>query len=251
MWNENYKKRYARHLTMPSWNEDAQKKISRAKVLIVGAGGLGSAASLFVAAAGVGTIVIVDSDTVEPSNLNRQVLFTPSDIGASKAEKAGDRLKALNPDCEVLAHDIKVDSENAGDFFKDADVALDCTDGFPNKYLLNDTAVATGTPLAHAGVLAWSGQMFFIEPGKGPCLRCVFPNPPPEGKYPTSETVGILGAVAGMFGSLQAAEAIKFIAGAGERLVGRMLTFDALYMQWQTVKISRDEKCPACGGIKP
>ncbi len=250
MWNEEQRERYARQWVLPSWSEEAQSKLARSRALVVGAGGLGCPASFYLAAAGVGAIVMVDPDSVELSNLNRQILHSTADLNRPKVQSAKEKLEALNPDCKVEIHQVNLDGQNASDFFENADIVLDCTDGFPNKYLLNDIAVSTGSPLVHAGVLAWGGQLFFIMPGRGPCLRCVFPKPPEDGRFPDSKTVGILGAVAGVVGTIQATEAIKFLTGVGSTLVGRMLTYDALSMQWQEVRITKDETCPACGVSK-
>ena len=247
MWTEQQKARYARQWVLPGWSEEAQAELAGAKVLIVGAGGLGSPAAYYLVAAGAGNIALVDSDNVELSNLNRQLLHTTADIDRPKVESAAEKLEALNPDCNIEIHSLQLDSNNASSFFENADVAIDCTDGFPSKYLLNDTAVATDTPLVHSGVLAWGGQIFFIKPREGPCLRCIFPKPPKDGSFPSSSTVGILGAAAGVMGAIEAIEAIKYITGIGSNLIGRMLTFDALKMQWQLLNISKDEACAACG----
>ncbi len=250
MWTKEQRQRYARQWALPGWSEEAHMKLVRSRVLVVGAGGLGSPAAFYLAAAGVGTIELVDPDSVELSNLNRQILHCTRDIDRPKVESAKEKLEALNPECNVVIHQELIDAKNAPEFFRRADIVLDCTDGFPNKYLLNDIAVAVGKPLVHAGVLAWIGQVFFVLPGEGPCLRCVFPSPPEAGTAPTSLTMGILGSVAGVMGAIEATEAIKYITGTGSLLVGRMLTYDALSMQWQQVRISRDENCRVCGGSK-
>jgi len=250
MLTDEQRKRYARQWPLPGWSEEAHLKLARSRILVVGAGGLGSAAAYYLAAAGAGTIILADPDSVELSNLNRQILHCTKDIDRPKVESAKEKLEALNPECSVIIYREQLDSKNAHKFFEKADVVLDCTDGFPSKYLLNDVAVATGKPLVHAGVLAWSGQVFFVWPGKGPCLRCVFPEPPKEGTAPSSLTMGILGAVAGVMGAIEATEAIKYITGTGSLLVGRMLTYDAMSMQWQQVRIARDASCSVCGGSK-
>lgn len=248
MWRDDQKQRYARQWILPAWSEEVQKKLAAARVLVVGAGGLGSPTCYYLAAAGIGKIILADPDTVELSNLNRQILHTTKDIGRPKVQSAAEKLEALNPDCKIEARREKITEKNAADFFNGVDAAIDCTDGFANKYLLNDSAVEYNVPLVHAGVLAWSGQLFVVMPKRGPCLRCIFPKPPKQGTYPTSATVGILGTAAGVFGVMEANEAIKIVAGIGEPLIGRMMVYDGLIASWQILNIKRDPKCPVCGG---
>jgi len=247
MWTNEQKARYARQLVLSSWGEEGQEKLSRSSVLVVGCGGLGSGALYYLVAAGVGNIKIIDGDTVELSNLNRQILHSTDDLGRPKTESAMEKLRALNPDCNIEARRQKIALRQAEEIFREFDIVLDCTDGFDNKYMLNDASTSTGVPLVHAGVLAWGGQVFVVLPGKGPCLRCVFPSPPPDAGVSDGSTVGILGVAAGMAGIIQAAEAMKFLIGKGEGLIGRMIAFDVFSMRFGRMNISRDEKCSACG----
>lgn len=250
MWTNEQKARYARQFVLYSWGQEGQERLARAKVLVAGCGGLGSGALYYMVAAGVGNITVADHDTVELSNLNRQILHSTGDLGRHKTESAAEKLRALNPDCNIEELRSRIQRDEAGELFRKFDIVLDCTDGFDNKYLLNDASISAGTPLAHAGVLGWGGQVFLVLPGKGPCLRCVFPSPPDPAGAPDSSEVGILGAVAGMAGIIQAAEAMKFLIGKGEGLVGRMIAFDAFSMQFNRMNISRSETCPACGKSK-
>lgn len=202
---------------------------------------------MYLAAAGIGHIVIADGDSVEMSNLNRQILHNTSDVGRPKAASAKEKLLALNPDIKVDAVLEKLGPENAIDHFEQSDVILDCTDGFPSKYLLNDAAVLTSKPLVHAGVLGFNGQVMVIIPGQSACLRCLFPEPPPEGEVPTCAEAGVMGVVTASIGTIQAAETIKLIADKGTLLTDRMLTFDALDMRWMEMAVKKSPKCPICG----
>lgn len=247
MLDESKIQRYARQLVLKDWSVKAQERLLNAHVLIAGAGGLGSPVAYYLAAAGVGHITIADGDVVELSNLNRQILFATCDIGRPKALVAKEKVEALNPDCHVEALPIRLTPENALEQFRKADIAIDCTDGFPSKYLMNDAAVLARKPLVHAGVLAFEGHVTLIQPGISPCIRCVFPEPPPQGFMPSCAQAGIMGTVAASMGLIQATEAIKYIAGLGSLLSGRELIFNALEMRWMEVVIHRNPKCSICG----
>ena len=240
------RERYSRHITLKDVGLSGQIKLLESKILIVGAGGLGSPAALYLAAAGVGTLGIADADEVDLSNLQRQVIHSVKDIGRNKTDSAADRIRALNPDVRVNALQLRVTPENVDALIKDYDFILDCTDNFASKYLLNDACVQAGKPFCHAGILRYSGQLMTYVPGQGPCLRCVFGDPPPEGSSPTCRETGILGAVPGVIGCLQAMEAIKYVAGTGELLTGSLLMYDALHQEFQKLPVRRDRKCPVC-----
>ncbi|MHB1127128.1 MAG: thiazole biosynthesis adenylyltransferase ThiF [Bacillota bacterium] len=239
--------RYSRHIILQEMGGKGQKKLLGSKVLVVGAGGLGSPASLYLAAAGVGTIGIVDSDTVDLSNLQRQILHSTADVGKPKTESAQETLNSLNPDVNVIAYPTRLDKDNIRDMIRDYDVIIDGVDNFPTRFLLNDACVFTGKPLVEAGILRWDGMVMTIIPGEGPCYRCVFPEPPPNGAVPSCQEAGVLGAVAGVMGVLQAAEAIKLLLGVGKNLVGRLLIFDAMETRFREVKVDKNPRCPVCG----
>jgi molybdopterin/thiamine biosynthesis adenylyltransferase/rhodanese-related sulfurtransferase len=244
--------RYRRHLTLPEVGEEGQAKLLAARVLVLGAGGLGSPAALYLAAAGVGTVGIVDSDVVDPSNLQRQVLHTVDRTGQPKTESARAALTALNPDVRVVAFQERFTAANAERILEGFDVVLDGGDNFATRYLLNDACVLLGKPLVHGSVFRFEGQVTTVLPGKGPCYRCLFPTPPPPELAPSCAEAGILGVLPGVIGLLQATEAIKLVLGAGAPLVGRLLTYDALGGRFAELQLRRDPACVACGeGARP
>lgn len=227
---------------------DGQTKLKNAKVLVIGAGGLGSPASLYLAAAGVGTLGIVDFDRVESHNLQRQLLHTDASIGALKTESAAARLRAANPHITVREHTLTVSTENAVSLFSDYDVIVDGTDTFPIRYLNNDAAVLAKRPLVHGSIFRFEGTVSVFAPQQGgPCYRCLFPDPPSPGTVPTCDQSGVLGALCGVIGSLQALETIKLITGIGEALVGRVLTYDSLRQEFRTLRLQKNPACRSCG----
>ena len=240
-------KRYSRHLIMPEVGVDGQKKLKAGSVLCIGAGGLGSPAAMYLAAAGVGRIGIVDFDVVDFSNLQRQLLHGTSDVGRSKLESAKDRLRDLNPHIEIDTYETTVSSENALDLFKPYDVILDGTDNFPTRYLVNDACVLTGKPNAYGSIFRFEGQASVFATKEGPCYRCLYPEPPPPGLVPSCAEGGVLGVLPGIIGVIQATEAIKLILGIGEPLIGRFLIYDALKMRFRELKLRKDPACPVCG----
>ncbi|MFH1784782.1 MAG: molybdopterin-synthase adenylyltransferase MoeB [bacterium] len=239
--------RYSRQILLSDLGGKGQEKLLDAKVLIIGAGGLGSPCALYLASAGVGQLGIVDYDKVELNNLQRQIVHSTDSVGTSKVESAKVRLNAINPDVNVVAHNVRLDSSNIMDVIKDYDIVVDGSDNFPTRYLVNDACVLAGKPLSHGGILKFSGQVLTILPGKSACYRCLFSEPPPPGLVPSCQEAGILGAVAGVIGTIQANEVLKYILGIGELLAGRMLIFDALESFFRQVKVPRDPKCPVCG----
>ncbi|RMH14860.1 MAG: molybdopterin-synthase adenylyltransferase MoeB, partial [Gemmatimonadetes bacterium] len=239
--------RYARHLVLPEVGPAGQARLKDARVLLVGAGGLGSPAALYLAAAGVGTLGIVDHDVVDATNLQRQVLHGTSDVGRSKLDSAAETLAEVNPHVRVERHEARLTSENALALLGDYEVVVDGTDNFPTRYLVNDACVLTGRPNVYGSVLRWEGQAsVFAAPG-GPCYRCLFREPPPPGLVPNCAEGGVLGVLPGIIGSLQALETIKLLLGVGEPLVGRLLIFDALALDWREVRLRRNPECPVCG----
>ena len=239
--------RYSRHIILQEVGVKGQKKLLNASVLIIGAGGLGAPAALYLAAAGVGTIGIVDADEVDLSNLQRQVIHTTNDVGKAKVKSAAETMEAINPDVTVKTYRTFVDSTNIMDLIKDYDFIIDGTDNFPAKFLINDACVMAGKPFSHAGIIRYKGQLMTYVPGEGPCYRCVFKNPPPKDAVPTCKQAGVIGAMGGVIGSLQAMEAIKYIIGKGELLTGKLLTYDALKMEFHTIKLPKDHHCAVCG----
>ena len=240
--------RYSRHIILKEVGAKGQKKLLNAKVLIIGAGGLGAPAALYLAAAGVGTIGIVDADEVDLSNLQRQVIHTTADLGKPKVESAKETMNAINPDVKVNTYHEFITSDNIMDIIKDYDFIIDGTDNFPAKFLINDACVMAKKPFSHAGIIRFKGQLMTYVPGKGPCYRCVFKNPPPKDAVPTCKQAGVIGAMGGVIGSLQAMEAIKYIIGKGDLLTGYLLTFDALKMDFHKIKLPKDtSKCAVCG----
>ena len=240
-------KRYSRHLIMPEVGVDGQKTLKAGSVLCIGAGGLGSPAAMYLAAAGVGRIGMVDFDVVDFSNLQRQLLHGTSSVGRSKLESARDRLRDLNPHVEIDTYETTVSSENALDLFKPYDVILDGTDNFPTRYLVNDACVLTGKPNAYGSIFRFEGQASVFATKEGPCYRCLYPEPPPPGLVPSCAEGGVLGVLPGIIGVIQATEAIKLILGIGEPLIGRFLIYDALKMRFRELKLRKDPDCPVCG----
>ena len=240
-------RRYSRHLILPEVGMDGQRALKAAKVLCIGAGGLGSPAAMYLAAAGVGTIGLVDFDVVDLSNLQRQLLHGTPDVGRSKLASARDRLVALNPHVHVETYEVALSSANALDLFRPYDVILDGTDNFPTRYLVNDACVLLGKPNAYGSIFRFEGQASVFATAGGPCYRCLYPEPPPPGLVPSCAEAGVLGVLPGIIGTIQATEAIKLIIGAGEPLIGRFLIFDALRMRFRELKLRRDPECPVCG----
>ncbi|GAC1342008.1 MAG: molybdopterin-synthase adenylyltransferase MoeB [Myxococcales bacterium] len=240
--------RYSRHLLIPEVGEAGQAKLLRAKVLLIGAGGLGSPAALYLAAAGVGRIGLVDDDVVDESNLQRQILHNTKRVGMHKTESAKQTITELNPDVRVDEHRVRLNRDNALALFQDYDVVLDGTDNFGTRYLVNDACVLSGKPNAHGSIFRFDGQATTFVPGGGrPCYRCLFPEPPPPELAPSCQEAGVLGALPGIIGVLQAVETLKLILGKGEPLVGRLLLYDALEQKFREVKYTRDPECPSCG----
>ncbi|HEX6642332.1 MAG TPA: molybdopterin-synthase adenylyltransferase MoeB [Thermoanaerobaculia bacterium] len=235
--------RYARQVTLPEIGVAGQAKLRRASVLIVGAGGLGSPAALYLAAAGVGTLGLVDFDRVDETNLHRQILYGTSSIGRPKLDAARERLEDLNPDVRIVTHDARLTSENALEIIRDYDMVLDGTDNFATRYLVNDACVLLGKPNVYGSIFRFDGQVSVFSTNEGPCYRCLYPEPPPPGTVPSCAEGGVLGVLPGIVGSLQAAEAMKLITGAGEPLIGRLLLFDALRATFRTMRVPR--RCEA------
>ena len=239
--------RYSRHFLLPEVGEDGQAKLLQAKVLMVGAGGLGSPSAYYLAAAGVGTIGIIDNDVVDISNLQRQILHANDRVGMPKVESAKKTLEALNPDVKVIPYQAKLTSENIMEIIKDYDLVVDGCDNFPTRYLVNDACVLTGTPNVHGSIFQFEGQATVFYPGKGPCYRCLYPEPPPAEMAPSCAEAGVLGVLPGLIGVIEALEAVKIILGKGDSLVGRLLHFNTLTMEINTLKLRRDPNCPMCG----
>src|SRR4051794_13667193 len=239
--------RYSRHLIMPEVGMEGQQRLKAARVLCIGAGGLGSPVALYLAAAGVGTIGIVDFDVVDSSNLQRQVLFTTDDVGKPKVECAAKRIKALNPFIDVRQFNTKLTSANALDIFRDFDIIADGTDNFATRYLVNDACVLTGKLNVYASIFRFEGQASIFADPSGPCYRCLYPEPPPPGLVPSCAEGGVLGVLPGLLGLIQATEAVKLILGKGEPLIGRLLLVDALAMSFRELKLAKDPECPVCG----
>jgi molybdopterin/thiamine biosynthesis adenylyltransferase/rhodanese-related sulfurtransferase len=239
--------RYSRHLIMPEVGMEGQLKLKRARVLTIGTGGLGAPLGLYLAAAGVGHLGLVDFDVVDSSNLQRQVTFTTADVGKPKSEAAKARLSALNPAIEIVSYETRLTSDNALELFRDYDIIVDGTDNFPTRFLVNDACVLLGKPNVYGSIFRFEGQAtVFGYPG-GPCYRCLYPEPPPPGLVPSCAEGGVLGVLPGIVGSIQAMETIKLILGTGEPLVGRLLLFDALAMRFRELKLKRNPDCPLCG----
>ncbi len=243
--------RYQRHLLLPEVGEEGQLKLLDAKVLLIGAGGLGSPAALYLAAAGVGTLGVVDADTVDDSNLQRQVIHTTDRIGMSKVESARLTIEALNSDVTVIGHEERLTKENILDIFAPYDIILDGTDNFATRYLINDACVLLGKPNIHGSIFRFEGQATTFIAGEGPCYRCLFPEPPPPEMAPNCAEAGVLGLLPGTIGLIQATDVAKLILGVGEPLVGRLMTYDALTTSFRELKLRRDPTCPMCGPDAP
>jgi molybdopterin/thiamine biosynthesis adenylyltransferase/rhodanese-related sulfurtransferase len=239
--------RYHRQLILPDIGDTGQRRLSGARVLLVGAGGLGSPVALYLAAAGVGHIGIIDDDVVDLSNLHRQVLHRTRDIGRPKVASAGDTLRDLNPHVEVATIHARLSSSNAMELLRAYDIVVDGSDNFPTRYLVNDACVLLGIPCVHASISRFDGQASVFSTPEGPCYRCIFPEPPEQGTVPSCAEGGVFGALPGLLGSIQATETIKLITGVGESLVGRLLLVDALRMRFRTIELARNPACPACG----
>ncbi|WP_103026921.1 molybdopterin-synthase adenylyltransferase MoeB [Salinibacter altiplanensis] len=239
--------RYSRHLTLPEFGREGQETLKNSSVLLVGAGGLGSPAATYLAAAGVGRIGLVDFDTVEASNLQRQILYGTSDVGRSKLDAASERLEDLNPHVDIEHHEVRLTSDNALGIIDEYDVVADGTDNFPTRYLVNDACVMTGTPNVYASIFRFEGQVSVFATEDGPCYRCLYEEPPPPGLVPSCAEGGVLGILPGFIGTLQATEVIKLLADIGEPLIGRLLMVDALNMDFRTVNVPKNPDCPVCG----
>lgn len=239
--------RYSRQILLEEIGCAGQERLLNGRVLIIGAGGLGSPAALYLAAAGVGTIGLADGDLVEISNLQRQILHFTPDVGTAKVSSAGKKLSALNPEVTVVAHQAAVTSENIEEIIAGYHFVVDATDNFPARFLINDSCVRLGIPYSHGGVLRFLGQSITVLPHTSPCYRCIFPEPPPAEVAAACCRDGILGVVPGIIGSIQATEAIKYLTGCGELLTGRLLTYDALRMRFREIPLQKNPRCPACG----
>jgi len=239
--------RYSRHLLLPEVGVEGQQRLKAAKILLIGAGGLGSPLGLYLAAAGVGHIGLVDFDTVEFSNLQRQVLHTTPDVGRSKLDSAAECLHAINTEIAIETYDAKLSSANAMDLIRPYDIVIDGTDNFPTRYLVNDACVLLGKPNIYGSIFRFDGQASVLAPPAGPCYRCLYPEPPPPEMAPSCAEGGVLGVLPGVIGCIQATEALKLILGKGEPLIGRLLLYDALKMKFRELPIARDPQCPLCG----
>ncbi|HET9543506.1 MAG TPA: molybdopterin-synthase adenylyltransferase MoeB [Acidimicrobiales bacterium] len=238
--------RYQRHLLLPEVGVEGQQKLLGARVLLLGAGGLGSPAALYLAAAGVGTLGIIDMDVVDESNLQRQILHNMDRIGERKVDSAKKTLTAINPDVDVVTYDMRLDAGNVVALLSQFDVVIDGADNFPSRYLLNDASLKTDTPVVHGSIFRFEGQATVFKPFDGPCYRCMIPEPPPAELAPSCAEAGVLGVLPGIIGSIQALEAIKLILGIGDDLSGRLLAYDSLEQSFRTFKVNRDPECPAC-----
>src|SRR5438874_1130401 len=239
--------RYSRHLIMPEVGMEGQQKLKAAKVLCIGAGGLGSPLALYLTAAGVGTLGMVDFDVVDYTNLQRQIIHTTADVGRKKLDSAADKLKAINPYINLRTFDTRLSSDNALELFRDFNIIADGTDNFPTRYLVNDACVITGKPNVYGSIFRFEGQASVFATEKGPCYRCLYPEPPPPGLVPSCAEGGVLGILPGLVGVIQATEVIKLILGKGEPLIGRLLLVDALAMKFRELKLRKNPDCPACG----
>ena len=242
---EEEKERYLRHLIIDEVGEEGQKKIKAAKVLVVGAGGLGSPVSFYLTAAGVGTIGIVDFDTVSASNLQRQILYSTNDLGREKVVLAAEKLRALNPNVNVVPYNLKLTKENAEEIFRNYDMVLDGTDNFATRYIINEVCVKLEMPYFFGAIMRFSGQLTTIMPGVSPCLCCIYPELADEGTGP----IGVFGIIPGIIGTLEATEALKYIMGIGDNLIGRMIMYDALAIEFRDIILERNPDCPVCGHL--
>ncbi|HYX45081.1 MAG TPA: molybdopterin-synthase adenylyltransferase MoeB [Acidimicrobiales bacterium] len=245
--NPEQRNRYHRHLLLPEVGEEGQQKLLDAKVLLLGAGGLGSPAAMYLAAAGVGTLGIIDMDVVDESNLQRQILHNLDRVGERKVDSAKKTLTALNPDVDVVTYDVRLGADNVLDVIDGYDVIVDGTDNFPTRYLVNDASLVKRIPVVHGSIFRFEGQVTVFAPYVGPCYRCLVPEPPPADLAPSCAEAGVLGVLPGIVGSIQAMEAIKVVLDLGDPLVGRLLAYDALEEKFRTFKVGRDPQCPACG----
>ena len=239
--------RYSRHIMLKEVGGKGQKKLLNGKVLVIGAGGLGSPIALYLAAAGVGTIGIADADTVDLSNLQRQIAHHTRDIGSPKVESARAKMMAMNPDVTVVTYQTWVNAANIGEIMAGYDFIIDGTDNFAAKFLINDACVLAGKPYSHGGILQFDGQTMTVKPGESACYRCIFPAPPPKDAIPTCSRAGVIGVLPGVLGTIQATEAIKFLLGQGDLLTGRLLTYNALRMKFREVPVRKNRNCPICG----
>jgi len=246
-FSDTQEQRYSRHILLPEVGGRGQEKLLGARVLVIGAGGLGSPVAFYLAAAGVGTIGLIDGDVVDLSNLHRQILHHTPDVDRPKVTSAQAKLTALNPDVTVIPHHERLTTGNALQLFAQYDLVIDGTDNFPTKFLANDAAIFTKRPLIHGGILRFVGQVMTILPGQSACYRCIFKEPPPEGLVPTCREAGVLGALAGVIGTIQATEALKLILGLPQPLTGRLLTYDALLSSFREITVRRNPTCPVCG----
>ncbi len=247
LMTEAQNKRYSRHLLVPEVGEAGQFKLLDSRVLLIGAGGLGSPAAFYLAAAGVGTLGIIDADVVEESNLQRQIIHNTKRLGQYKAESAKQAIEELNPDVKVITYIERLDESNVARIIADYDVIIDGTDNFPTRYLLNDAALLANKPVVHGSVFRFEGQLTVFKPYEGPCYRCLYPEPPPAELAPSCAEAGVLGVLPGIIGLLQATETIKLLLGIGDPLVGRLMTYDALAGEFSELRLFRDPNCPACG----
>src|SRR5208282_711985 len=254
--SDSQRERYSRHILLPEVGEVGQAKLLKSKVLLLGAGGLGSPAAMYLAAAGVGTLGLVDADVVDASNLQRQIIHATSRVGTLKVDSAAKAIAELNPDVKVVPHKERLNSGNVDRIFADYEVVVDGTDNFPTRYLVNDASVFLGKPVVHGSIFRFDGQATTFVPDKaakkfgfnaGPCYRCLYPEPPPPHLAPSCQEAGVLGILCGIIGTLQATEAIKLLLGRGEPLTGRLLTYDSLKMKFRELKLRRSESCPVCG----
>ena len=239
--------RYSRHILLKEVGGKGQKKLLNGRVLIIGAGGLGSPIALYLAAAGVGTIGIADADDVDITNLQRQVIHFTADVGKAKVLSAKEKMLAINPDVNVITYETWVTADNIAEMIKDYDFVIDGTDNFAAKFLINDACVLGGKPYSHGGILQFDGQTMTITPGQSACYRCIFPEPPPKEAIPSCSQAGVIGVLPGVLGTLQATEAIKFLLGQGDLLGGRLLTYSALRMRFREIPVKKNAKCPICG----
>ncbi|MCJ7438956.1 MAG: molybdopterin-synthase adenylyltransferase MoeB [Acidimicrobiia bacterium] len=249
--NPEQRNRYSRHLLLPEVGEAGQQRLLESKVLLLGAGGLGSPAALYLAAAGVGTLGIVDMDIVDASNLQRQILHNMDRIGERKVDSAKKTITLLNPDVDVVTYDVRFGADNVLDMVEGYDVVIDGTDNFPTRYLLNDASVLTRIPVVHGSIFRFEGQVTVFKPYEGPCYRCMLPEPPPPELAPSCAEAGVLGVLPGIIGSIQALETIKLLLDLGDPLIGRLLAYDALEQSFRTFKVRRDPTCPTCGDDAP
>jgi len=249
--NPEQRNRYSRHLLLPEVGEAGQQRLLESKVLLLGAGGLGSPAALYLAAAGVGTLGIVDMDIVDASNLQRQILHNMDRIGERKVDSAKKTITLLNPDVDVVTYDVRFGADNVLDMLDGYDVVIDGTDNFPTRYLLNDASVLKRIPVVHGSIFRFEGQVTVFKPYEGPCYRCMLPEPPPPELAPSCAEAGVLGVLPGIIGSIQALEAIKLLLDLGDPLIGRLLAYDALEQSFRTFKVRRDPTCPTCGDDAP